>query len=145
MKAEEFSDLVYKESKKDYGLCPPPISAEKGLKILMNHFLGDDWYVVMPLGREQVYTEAIFEILNRNQKRESFLQKIVGRVLSMICNNGGSRVMKFIRQIYLRLCKKAICGNCIHYTQTGETAAPACKPDASVEEWEKRKEKLRRK
>jgi hypothetical protein len=38
MKANDFRDLVYKESEKDYGMCPPPISAEKSMKIMIEHF-----------------------------------------------------------------------------------------------------------
>jgi hypothetical protein len=66
MKAEEFIEIVNKESKVDYGLMPPPITAEKGLNILIEHFLGKDWYVTSPLSQEQVYTEAIHQILENN-------------------------------------------------------------------------------
>jgi hypothetical protein len=72
MKAEEFLEIVNGQSNVDYGLCPPPITAEKGLDILIEHFLGKDWYTTLPMGTEQVYTQAIFEILERNQKRKSF-------------------------------------------------------------------------
>ena len=76
MKPEEFSEIVNKESGVDYGLCPPPITAERGLNILIDHFLGKDWYVVLSMSKEQVYTEAIFEILERNQKRKSFFKRL---------------------------------------------------------------------
>lgn len=66
MKPEEFAEFVNKSG--DYGLCPPPITAEKGLDILIDHFLGKDWYVVMSVSKEQAYTEAIYEILKRNKK-----------------------------------------------------------------------------
>ena len=68
MKPEEFLDIVYKKSNIDYGLCPPPIKAEEGLDILIKHFLGKDWYVTMPLSTEQVYTEAIYQILEKHKK-----------------------------------------------------------------------------
>lgn len=72
MKPEEFLDIVYNESKEDYGLMPPPITAERGLNILIDHFLGKDWYVVDAVGTEQVYTEAIYAILEKTQKRSFF-------------------------------------------------------------------------
>lgn len=73
MTPHEFGEIVNKESDMDYGLCPPPITAERGLDILIDHFLGKDWYVVMSMGKEQVYTEAIYEILEKTQNRKSFL------------------------------------------------------------------------
>jgi hypothetical protein len=68
MKPKDFIKEIEKEDSFDYGLCPPPIKAEKGLQILINHFLGDDWYVTMPISSEQVYTEAIYAILEQNKK-----------------------------------------------------------------------------
>ena len=72
MTPQEFGEIVNKESDMDYGLCPPPITAERGLDILIDHLLGKDWYVVMSMSKEQVYTEAIYEILEKTQKRKSF-------------------------------------------------------------------------
>ena len=68
MKPEQFIDSLKKEDSFDYGLCPPPVKAEKGLGVLIKHFLGDDWYVTMPISTEQVYTEAIYAILEKHQK-----------------------------------------------------------------------------
>lgn len=79
MKPEEFLEIVNKESGVDYGLCPPPTKADKGLDILIDHFLGKDWYVTLSMSTEQVYTEAICEILERNQKRKSFFRRLFGR------------------------------------------------------------------
>jgi hypothetical protein len=76
MTPQEFGEIVNKESDIDYGLCPPPISAEKGLNILIDHFLGKDWYVVMSLSKEQVYTEAICDILEKNQENKSFFKRL---------------------------------------------------------------------
>lgn len=69
--AEKFLDQVYENTDKDYGICPPPTPAQEGLDVLIEHFLGKDWYVVLPLGAEQVNTEAIYEILKKypNPKR----------------------------------------------------------------------------
>ena len=65
MTPNQFIENLNKENNTDYGLCPPPISAEKGLDVLINHLLGDNWYTTMPLGKEQVYTEAIYAILQK--------------------------------------------------------------------------------
>jgi hypothetical protein len=77
MSPEDFIDEVKENDSTDYGLCPPPVTAEKGMQVLMDHFLGEDWYVVMPLGQEQVYTEAIYAILERNKK--PLLQRLFTR------------------------------------------------------------------
>jgi hypothetical protein len=71
MKPEEFLDIVYKESDRDYGICPPPISADKGLNILIEHFLGKDWYVIDPLGQDQIYTVAIYDILEKYKGKKN--------------------------------------------------------------------------
>ena len=70
MKAEEFLDIINKESPKDYGLCPPPVTAERGLDILIDHFLGKNWYTELSMSKEQTYTEAIYRILETNPRRE---------------------------------------------------------------------------
>lgn len=79
MTKEEFEEIVIKESDFDYCLCPPPITAERGLDILIDHFLGKDWFVTMPMSKEQVYTEAIYEIIEKTQKRQSFFRRLFGR------------------------------------------------------------------
>lgn len=63
MKEKDFVDMIYKGSGKDYGLCPPPCFAQKGLNILIDHFLGENWYITLCMGSEQVNTIAIAEIL----------------------------------------------------------------------------------
>lgn len=79
MKPEQFLEIVNKDSEVDYGLCPSPISAEKGLKILIDHFLGENWYVVSSVSNEQAYTEAIYQILKKNQKRKSIFKRLFFR------------------------------------------------------------------
>ena len=69
MDCKKFITDLQKESEKDYGLCPPPIEAQKGLNILINHLLGDDWHVVLSMPTEQVNTEAIYQILEHFPKR----------------------------------------------------------------------------
>jgi hypothetical protein len=77
MKPNEFLEIVNKESDFDYGLCPSPIKAEKGLDILITHFLGKDWYVSMSMNTEQMYTEAIYQILEQNQKKPCGCKKYI--------------------------------------------------------------------
>lgn len=72
MKPKEFAKMVYGIADKDYGVCPPPIEAQTGLDILINHFLGDDWCVSFPIGAKQVNTEAVLEILERFPNPEQY-------------------------------------------------------------------------
>lgn len=69
MKPEEFLDIVYKGADRDYGICPPPISSDKGLNILIEHFLGNDWYTTDPLSPDQIYTVAIYDILEKYKEK----------------------------------------------------------------------------
>ena len=38
-----FMDELLKNADEDSGLCSPPIDAQKGLNILIDHFLGEDF------------------------------------------------------------------------------------------------------
>jgi hypothetical protein len=67
--AEEFKQNILEKSDKEYGLCPPPIEAQEGLNVLIEHFLGKDWYTVMPVSQKQVNTEAIYQILQKYPKK----------------------------------------------------------------------------
>lgn len=79
MKTEEFLKIVDEHNEgKSYGLCSQPFPADKGLDILIEHFLGKDWYVVLSMSKEQVYTEAICDILEKTQKRQSFFKRLFG-------------------------------------------------------------------
>lgn len=71
MEAEKFLQMAIDNTNFDYGMCPPLTKAQEGLNVLIHHFLGDDWYVVMPLSTEQVNTEAIYEILRNYPKKKS--------------------------------------------------------------------------
>ena len=79
MKTEEFLKIVDEHNNgKTYGLCPQPFPADKGLDVLIEHFLGKDWYVTLSMSKEQVYTEAICNILHKTQKRKSFISRFFG-------------------------------------------------------------------
>lgn len=80
MTPKEFSEFVYKDLDEDYGICPPPIDPQVGLDILIEHFLGDDWYSAMPLGATQINTEAIFEILHRYPRKVPLIKRIINKI-----------------------------------------------------------------
>lgn len=46
----------------DYGICPSPMDANVAINELQNFFLGEDWYVSMPIGHEQVIAEIVYQI-----------------------------------------------------------------------------------
>ena len=63
MTPEELLQNLRKNDSFDYGLLPPPITAQDGLDILIHHFLGKNWYSVNSMPVSQTNTEAICEIL----------------------------------------------------------------------------------
>ena len=78
MKTEECLKIVDEHNEgKFYGLCSQPFPADKGLDILIDHFLGKDWYTTLSMTSEQVYTEAIADILDKTQPK-SFLKRLFG-------------------------------------------------------------------
>jgi|TARA_R110002167_G_scaffold253709_1_gene460033 hypothetical protein len=76
MKPKDFLDKQDKKDDYDYGLMPPPTDAQEGLQVLINHFLGEGWYTVNPVSTEQANTEAIYEILEKNQKPKKLLGRL---------------------------------------------------------------------
>jgi len=54
---------------KDYGMCPPPMKAQTALNELCRYFLGENWYVALPLSQEQVNTEIVYEIESKYKSR----------------------------------------------------------------------------
>ena len=72
MKPDEFMKLVQSNTIED---VYPPTDAQLGLNILIKHFLGDDWQSTM-ICNAQVNTEAIYEILLKYQKKESFIKRL---------------------------------------------------------------------
>lgn len=75
MTPKEFAKFAYKKANGEFDndLMPPPTSAKDGLEILIKHFLGDDWYYVLPVHATQIYTEAIYEILLKYPKKVSLM------------------------------------------------------------------------
>ncbi len=52
----------------DYGICPPPMDANVAIDELKNFFLGEDWYVSMPIGHEQAITEIVCQIETKHKR-----------------------------------------------------------------------------
>lgn len=75
MKAEEFAEKQYEKTSIDYGLCPPPTTTDEALEVLIEHFLGKDWYTTLPLSKEQTNTEAVIAILEKTQPK-NFIQRL---------------------------------------------------------------------
>ena len=86
MKVAEFLDKVYEGEKEDYGIFLPPTSAQLGLKVLMEHFLGKEWYTINPISLEQVYTEAIVQILEADNKRIRRIAKNLSWQTALHCD-----------------------------------------------------------
>lgn len=74
MTPTEFLEMQNEKDIMNYGLCPVPTKADDAMQVLIEHFLGKDWYVVMPLSQEQVYTEAVHRILEKNQPMKEKLK-----------------------------------------------------------------------
>jgi hypothetical protein len=72
MKSEEFLNKQYEKSKVDYGLAPPPTTSLEAINVLSEHFLGKDWYMIMPVSQEQAITVIVAEILEKTQPKNFF-------------------------------------------------------------------------
>ena len=46
-----------------------PISSDKAIGILRSYLLGEDWYTVDPLSKEQTNTEIVYDILRKYSKK----------------------------------------------------------------------------
>ena len=79
MTGEEFYRKRMDETKwPEDDLCDPPTDPRTAIHILIDHLLGEDWYVAMPEGDDQVITVAVAEILNKYPKNcfSAFVKKI---------------------------------------------------------------------
>ena len=94
MTTEEFKKIIMQKKidmHDEDNIFPPPTSDAEGLQILIKHFLGYNWYVIDPLGHEQLNTEAIYEILSkypnaeqeqekRRKKKADFFHRIIDKM-----------------------------------------------------------------
>lgn len=90
MTTKEFSEILSKKAKEmgwEDIIFPPPTTDREASQILIHHFLGDDWYVVNPIGHEQINTEAVWEILSKyphaKQEKEKFYKKVKNVFISI--------------------------------------------------------------
>ena len=57
---KKFIEILKDDS---YGIYPAPTAAQLAVGVLCDYLLGEDWYVVDPIGVEQVNTKIVDEIL----------------------------------------------------------------------------------
>ena len=50
-------------------MFPPPLDAQLAVQFLKDYLLGEDWYVVNPLGIEQINSEIVGVILSKYSKK----------------------------------------------------------------------------
>lgn len=80
MTTREFEDFLEKEIMKEEdkkNIFAPPLEPQIALNILIEHFLGKDWYTPNPIGVKQVNTEAVYEILGRYPKKNGLRERVV--------------------------------------------------------------------
>ena len=65
---QTFTDWLGNDSI-DCGIMSPPMEAEKALSFLEDYLVGENWYVVDPLGPKQVNTNIVHEILWKYSKK----------------------------------------------------------------------------
>lgn len=80
MTTKEFEDFLEKEimtEEDKKNIFSPPLEPQIALNILIEHFLGKDWYTPNPIGVKQVNTEAVYEILSRYPKKRNLIERLV--------------------------------------------------------------------
>lgn len=69
MTLPEFMDERYKNRKDKDNIYGVGISDAEFRRFIINYLLGEDWYVVDPLGQTQVNEIALYNILDKYSKR----------------------------------------------------------------------------
>lgn len=69
MKLTEFLDERYKNRKDKDNIYGVGISDAEFRYFIINYILGEDWYVVDPLGQAQINEIALINILEKYSKR----------------------------------------------------------------------------
>lgn len=68
-KNEEITDYLKRELedelRQDENFYPRPTSDKHFRRLIIDHFLGEDWYVIDPLSSEQINTVALAEIMGK--------------------------------------------------------------------------------
>ena len=68
-------------------ILPDPISGQEAFDKLVEHILGKDWYVVMPMSRDQVNNVALEEIKDK-------YDRLSGKKLKDDLKNGWNNFLK---------------------------------------------------
>lgn len=79
MRAEDFyEEACHREDWPEGDLCNPPTNPRIAIHVLIDHFLGEDWYVATPQNDDQCITVAVYEILKKypNKKEYTFKERI---------------------------------------------------------------------
>lgn len=69
MTLTEFMDERYKNRKDKDNIFCVGISDAEFRRFIFDYLLGEDWYVVEPLGQTQINEIALYEILEKYSKR----------------------------------------------------------------------------
>ena len=69
MKLTEFMDKQYKNREDKDNMFGVGVSDAEFRTFIINYLLGEDWYVVDPLGQTQINEIALYEILKKYSKR----------------------------------------------------------------------------
>ena len=77
MTLTEFMDERYKNREDKDNMFGVGVSDAEFRRFVIDYLLGEDWYVVDPLGRTQINEIALYEILEKYSKR--YRKEIKGR------------------------------------------------------------------
>ena len=69
MKLTEFMDERYKNREDKDNMFGVGVSDAEFRAFIIDYLLGEDWYVVDPLGQTQINEIALYEILEKHSKR----------------------------------------------------------------------------
>ena len=75
MKLTEFMDERYKNRKDKDNIFGVGVSDAEFRRFIIDYLLGENWYVVDPLGPTQINEIALYEILEKYSKRYRKEQK----------------------------------------------------------------------
>ena len=75
----KFTEWLDNNWEKD-NMFPPPLDPQKALKFLEEYLLGEDWYIVSPLGTPQANCEVVHDILYKYSKKFRKEMKEVRRI-----------------------------------------------------------------
>lgn len=69
MTLTEFMDERYKNREDKDNIFGVGVSDSEFRKFIIDYLLGEDWYVVEPLGQTQINEIALYNILKKHSKR----------------------------------------------------------------------------